>query len=47
VFSPLGLDVASPSVQAGVYTAAIVPDAVALALLAARARRRPDRAPAT
>ncbi len=40
VFSPIGLDVASPSVQAGVYTVAIVPNAVAFALLAARARRR-------
>ena len=47
VFSPVGLDVASPSVQAGVYTAALVPNAVALALLAVRARRRPSRAPAT
>jgi hypothetical protein len=47
VFSPVGLDAASPSVQAGVYTAAIVPNAVALALLAVRARRRPGRAPAT
>ena len=47
VFSPVGLDVASPSVQAGVYTAALVPNAVACALLAVRARRRPGRAPAT
>lgn len=40
VLSPMGLDVASPSVQAGVYTVAVVPNAVALALLAVRARRR-------
>ena len=40
VFAPLGLDVASPSVQAGIYTAAITPNALAFALLALRARRR-------
>ena len=39
VFAPLGLDVASPSVQAGVYTAAIMPNALAFALLASRAMR--------
>jgi hypothetical protein len=48
VFSPMGLDVASPSVQAGVYTVAIVPNALALGLLALRARgRRSGRVPAT
>jgi hypothetical protein len=46
VFTPLGLDVASPSVQAGVYAAAIVPNALAFGLLALRARRR-RAAPAT
>lgn len=40
VLAPLGLDVARPSVQAGVYTAAVVPNAVAFGLLALRARRR-------
>jgi hypothetical protein len=48
VFAPMGLDVASPSVQAGVYTAAIVPNALAFGLLALRARRRRyGRMPAT
>jgi hypothetical protein len=40
VFSPMGLDVASPSVQAGVYTVAVVPNALAFALLTLRAQRR-------
>lgn len=40
VFAPLGLDVASPSVQAAVYTVAITPNAVALTLLALRAQHR-------
>jgi hypothetical protein len=45
VFSPMGLDVASPSVQAGVYTVAVVPNALAFGLLALRAqRRRAERA---
>jgi hypothetical protein len=39
VLSPMGLDVASPSAQAGIYTVAIVPNAVAFAILAARALR--------
>ncbi len=39
VLSPLGLDVASPSAQAGIYTVAIVPNAVAFAVLAHRALR--------
>jgi hypothetical protein len=44
VFSPMGLDVASPGTQAGIYTAAIVPNAVAFGLLAYRAvrSRRPS-----
>ena len=40
VFAPLGLDVASPSVQAAIYTVAVTPNALALGLLALRARRR-------
>ena len=40
VFAPMGLDVASPSVQAGVYTVAVVPNALAFGLLALRTRRR-------
>lgn len=40
VFAPLGLDVASGSVQAGIYTVAVVPNALAFGLLAVRARRR-------
>ena len=45
VFAPLGLDVASPSVQAGIYTAAVVPNSVAFGFLALRARRgRAERA---
>ena len=43
VFSPVGLDVASQSVQAGIYTVAIAPNAVALGLLALRARHRRAR----
>ncbi|MET0763511.1 MAG: DUF2784 domain-containing protein [Blastococcus sp.] len=39
VLSPMGLDVASPSAQAGIYTVAIVPNALAFGLLAARALR--------
>ncbi|TFV54000.1 DUF2784 domain-containing protein [Geodermatophilus sp. DF01-2] len=43
VFAPLGLDVASPGVQAGIYTAALVPNAVGYGLLAVRATRRRAR----
>ena len=40
-----GLDVASPSVQAGIYTAAITPNGLAFAVLALRAwQRRVGRA---
>lgn len=39
VLAPMGLDVASSSVQAGIYTAAIVPNALAFGLLALGARR--------
>ena len=39
VLSPMGFDVASPSAQAGIYTVAIVPNAVAFGLLAYRAFR--------
>ena len=39
VLSPMGLDVASPSAQAGIYTVAIAPNAVAFGLLAYRAMR--------
>jgi hypothetical protein len=39
VLSPMGLDVASPSAQAGIYTVAIVPNAVAFGLLAYQALR--------
>ena len=39
VLSPMGLDVASSSAQAGIYTVAIVPNAVAFGLLAYRALR--------
>lgn len=46
VLAPLGLDVASPSVQAGIYTVAITPNALAFTVLAIRARRRRAR-PAT
>lgn len=43
VFAPIGLDVAGPSVQAGIYTVALVPNVVAFAVLAVRARRRRAR----
>jgi hypothetical protein len=43
VFAPIGLDVAGPSVQAGIYTVALVPNVVAFAVLAVRARRRRTR----
>ncbi|SNS19731.1 Protein of Unknown function [Geodermatophilus pulveris] len=36
VCAPLGLDVAAPAVQAGVYTVALVPNLVGHGLLAAR-----------
>ena len=39
VFGPLGLDVGSPAVQAGIYTVALVPNVVAYWLLTARAGR--------
>jgi hypothetical protein len=39
VLSPMGLDVASPSAQAAIYTVAVVPNAVAFGLLAYRALR--------
>jgi hypothetical protein len=38
-FTPLGLEVASPAVQAGVYTVALAPNAVGYGLLAVRAWR--------
>jgi hypothetical protein len=37
--APLGLDVASPAVQAGVYSVALVPNVVGYGLLVLRARR--------
>jgi hypothetical protein len=37
--APVGLDVASPAVQAGVYTVALVPNVLGYGLLAARAAR--------
>jgi uncharacterized protein DUF2784 len=37
VFAPVGLDVASPAVQAGVYAAALLPNLLGYGLLAARA----------
>ncbi|MFW3168529.1 DUF2784 domain-containing protein [Geodermatophilus sp. CPCC 206100] len=40
VFAPLGLDVGSPAVQAGIYTVALLPNAVGYGLLAVRAARR-------
>ena len=43
VFAPMGMDVASPSVQAGIYTVAVVPNALGFGLLALRARRRRAR----
>ena len=39
VFAPLGLDVGSPAVQAGIYTVALVPNVVAYWLLTVRAGR--------
>jgi hypothetical protein len=39
-FAPLGLEVTSPGVQAGVYTAALLPNAIGYGLLAARVARR-------
>jgi hypothetical protein len=39
VFAPLGLEITSPGVQAGVYTAALLPNVVGYWLLAARAVR--------
>jgi hypothetical protein len=39
VFGPLGLDVGSPAVQAGIYTVALVPNVVAYWLLTVRAGR--------
>jgi uncharacterized protein DUF2784 len=40
LFAPLGLDVASPGVQAGIYTTALLPNLLGYGLLAARALRR-------
>jgi hypothetical protein len=37
VLAPIGLDVGSPAVQAGIYTVALVPNVVGYGLLAARA----------
>ena len=37
--APFGLDVASPAVQAGIYTVALVPNVLGYGLLAARATR--------
>jgi hypothetical protein len=39
--APVGLDVASPAVQAGIYTVALVPNVLGYGLLAARAARGP------
>lgn len=39
VLAPLGLDVGSPAVQAGVYVVAVTPNVVGYGLLAARAAR--------
>ena len=39
VFAPLGLDVGSPAVQAGIYTVALVPNVLGYGLLAAQAGR--------
>ncbi len=38
--APFGLDVASPAVQAGIYTVALVPNALGYGLLAARGLSR-------
>lgn len=39
VVAPLGLDVGSPAVQAGIYTVALVPNVLGYGLLAVRAGR--------
>ena len=39
VFAPLGLDVGSPAVQAGIYTVALVPNVLGYGLLVARGGR--------
>jgi hypothetical protein len=39
VLAPVGLDVASPTVQAGIYTVALVPNVLGYGLLAARVAR--------
>jgi Protein of Unknown function (DUF2784) len=44
-FAPLGLEVTSPAVQAGIYTAALLPNAVGYGLLAVRAGRRVSLTP--
>ncbi|NEK58668.1 DUF2784 domain-containing protein [Geodermatophilus sabuli] len=44
LFAPLGLEVTSPAVQAGIYAAALVPNAVGYGLLAVRAVRGGRRA---
>ena len=46
VLSPMGLDVASPAAQAGIYTVAVVPNALAFGVLAYRALRRRRRSAA-
>ena len=43
VFAPMGLDVASPSVQAAIYTVAVTPNVLAFGLLALRGRHRRTR----
>lgn len=45
VFTPVGLDVASPGVQAGVYVAALLPNLLGYGLLAGRAFHRRGVAP--
>jgi hypothetical protein len=45
LFEPLGLDVAAPSTQVGVYTVALGVNAVAYVLLAVRCFRGSARAP--
>ncbi|MDP9428032.1 MAG: DUF2784 domain-containing protein [Actinomycetota bacterium] len=56
VLAPLGLDVGSPAVQAGIYTVALLPNVLGYGLLVLRARscrgdvrpwRVPDLEPAT
>ncbi len=44
--APFGLDVASPAVQAGIYTVALVPNLVGYGVLALRAGRLRSAAPA-